>query len=174
MQSWNWESALLSCAASSSPPPPSLSCMVQYDRQMCENAAQHPAWLGAVQQKWFLGEITVGDVPKRWIAVPLFLSHTRLFLRHQRSWCGTGGTKMGFKLFCVMAHEPFPLFSLTHRSVCHSSSEFSSFFFLQNDDGPDVRAGSGDILLVHATETERKGTVWWHLCSLCVFNRTVS
>lgn len=30
--------------------------------------------------------------------------------------------------------------------------------FLQNDDGPDVRAGSGDILLVHATETERRGT----------------
>uniref|UniRef100_A0A671N6A2 CRK SH3-binding GNRP n=1 Tax=Sinocyclocheilus anshuiensis TaxID=1608454 RepID=A0A671N6A2_9TELE len=25
-----------------------------------------------------------------------------------------------------------------------------------NDDGPDVRAGSGDILLVHATETDRK------------------
>lgn len=37
-----------------------------------------------------------------------------------------------------------------------------SFIFLslspQNDDGPDVRAGSGDILLVHATETDRKGT----------------
>uniref|UniRef100_A0A3B5L1T6 Rap guanine nucleotide exchange factor (GEF) 1b n=1 Tax=Xiphophorus couchianus TaxID=32473 RepID=A0A3B5L1T6_9TELE len=29
----------------------------------------------------------------------------------------------------------------------------------ENDDGPDVRAGSGDILLVHATETERKGMV---------------
>ncbi|TKS84772.1 Rap guanine nucleotide exchange factor 1 CRK SH3-binding GNRP [Collichthys lucidus] len=29
----------------------------------------------------------------------------------------------------------------------------------ENDDGPDVRAGSGDILLVHATETDRKGTV---------------
>ncbi len=27
----------------------------------------------------------------------------------------------------------------------------------QIDDGPDVRAGSGDILLVHATETDRKG-----------------
>uniref|UniRef100_A0A3Q3GE89 CRK SH3-binding GNRP n=1 Tax=Labrus bergylta TaxID=56723 RepID=A0A3Q3GE89_9LABR len=26
----------------------------------------------------------------------------------------------------------------------------------ENDDGPDVRAGSGDILLVHATETDRK------------------
>lgn len=39
---------------------------------------------------------------------------------------------------------------------------FSSLF-LQNDDGPDVRAGSGDILLVHATETERKGTVWRRL-----------
>ncbi|KAI3361752.1 hypothetical protein L3Q82_002095 [Scortum barcoo] len=28
----------------------------------------------------------------------------------------------------------------------------------ENDDGPDVRAGSGDILLVHATETDRKDT----------------
>ncbi|XP_034092931.1 rap guanine nucleotide exchange factor 1b isoform X12 [Gymnodraco acuticeps] len=28
-----------------------------------------------------------------------------------------------------------------------------------NDDGPDVRAGSGDILLVHATETDRKDLV---------------
>lgn len=31
-------------------------------------------------------------------------------------------------------------------------------FSLQGDDGPDVRGGSGDILLVHATETDRKGT----------------
>lgn len=30
-------------------------------------------------------------------------------------------------------------------------------FPLQGDDGPDVRGGSGDILLVHATETDRKG-----------------
>ncbi|XP_059381804.1 rap guanine nucleotide exchange factor 1-like isoform X7 [Carassius carassius] len=29
----------------------------------------------------------------------------------------------------------------------------------ENDDGPDVRAGSGDILLVHATETDRKDLV---------------
>uniref|UniRef100_A0A452H496 Uncharacterized protein n=1 Tax=Gopherus agassizii TaxID=38772 RepID=A0A452H496_9SAUR len=29
----------------------------------------------------------------------------------------------------------------------------------EGDDGPDVRGGSGDILLVHATETDRKGTV---------------
>ncbi|XP_051965326.1 rap guanine nucleotide exchange factor 1-like isoform X4 [Xyrauchen texanus] len=29
----------------------------------------------------------------------------------------------------------------------------------ENDDGPDVRAGSGDILLVHATETDRKDRV---------------
>lgn len=28
----------------------------------------------------------------------------------------------------------------------------------EGDDGPDVRGGSGDILLVHATETDRKGT----------------
>uniref|UniRef100_A0A8C2CFV5 CRK SH3-binding GNRP n=1 Tax=Cyprinus carpio TaxID=7962 RepID=A0A8C2CFV5_CYPCA len=30
---------------------------------------------------------------------------------------------------------------------------------VSNDDGPDVRAGSGDILLVHATETDRKDLV---------------
>ncbi|KAM8829125.1 rap guanine nucleotide exchange factor 1b isoform 2-T2 [Spinachia spinachia] len=29
----------------------------------------------------------------------------------------------------------------------------------ENDDGPDVRAGSGDILLVHATETDRRDLV---------------
>ncbi|KAK2841329.1 hypothetical protein Q7C36_012908 [Tachysurus vachellii] len=29
----------------------------------------------------------------------------------------------------------------------------------ENDDGPDVRAGSGDVLLVHATETDRKDLV---------------
>uniref|UniRef100_A0A4W4H727 CRK SH3-binding GNRP n=1 Tax=Electrophorus electricus TaxID=8005 RepID=A0A4W4H727_ELEEL len=29
----------------------------------------------------------------------------------------------------------------------------------EHDDGPDVRAGSGDILLVHATETDRKDLV---------------
>ena len=34
----------------------------------------------------------------------------------------------------------------------------SSAVLLQGDDGPDVRGGSGDILLVHATETDRKGT----------------
>lgn len=47
-------------------------------------------------------------------------------------------------------------------------------FPLQGDDGPDVRGGSGDILLVHATETDRKGmrgsraqpgTAWHSLCS---------
>lgn len=32
---------------------------------------------------------------------------------------------------------------------------------LQGDDGPDVRGGSGDILLVHATETDRKGMCSW-------------
>ena len=47
---------------------------------------------------------------------------------------------------------------------------------LQSDDGPDVRAGSGDILLVHATETDRKGTLVKSVCvdvcyksSLCVW-----
>ena len=34
----------------------------------------------------------------------------------------------------------------------------SSAMVPQGDDGPDVRGGSGDILLVHATETDRKGT----------------
>lgn len=49
-------------------------------------------------------------------------------------------------------------------------------FPLQGDDGPDVRGGSGDILLVHATETDRKGTgreqgraggTAWHSFVLC-------
>ena len=33
----------------------------------------------------------------------------------------------------------------------------SHALLLKGDDGPDVRGGSGDILLVHATETDRKG-----------------
>lgn len=52
-------------------------------------------------------------------------------------------------LNCISLHADL-LFVFSF--IYHSES-------LQNDDGPDVRAGSGDILLVHATETERKGRV---------------
>lgn len=38
---------------------------------------------------------------------------------------------------------------------------------LQGDDGPDVRGGSGDILLVHATETDRKGMAAPTVLDLC-------
>lgn len=169
MQSWSWETALFSCAASSSPPPPSLSCMVQYDRQMCENAAQHPAWLGAVQQKWFLkGDITVGGVPKRGLQCCCFY-HTQDFLFFIK---GAGARQMvqkgvsSYSASWHMSNFHFLVWTIT-LPVIHLLN--SPLFFLQNDDGPDVRAGSGDILLVHATETERKGTVWRHLCSLCVF-----
>lgn len=65
-----------------------------------------------------------------------------------------------------MSHFHFLVWPITLSGI-HPLN--SPLFFLQNDDGPDVRAGSGDILLVHATETERKGTVWRHLRSLCVF-----
>uniref|UniRef100_A0A8C6KX46 CRK SH3-binding GNRP n=1 Tax=Nothobranchius furzeri TaxID=105023 RepID=A0A8C6KX46_NOTFU len=52
----------------------------------------------------------------------------------------------GFSLICFScAGFPHPLIHLCD--------------FSQNDDGPDVRAGSGDILLVHATETDRKDLV---------------
>ncbi|MGH0157648.1 UNVERIFIED_CONTAM: hypothetical protein FKN15_034052 [Acipenser sinensis] len=45
--------------------------------------------------------------------------------------------------------------------VCASDQDLSAIIehvepSLRSDDGPDVRAGSGDILLVHATETDRK------------------
>lgn len=40
------------------PPPPPLSCMVQYDRQMCENAAHHSARLGAAQERFSEWEIS--------------------------------------------------------------------------------------------------------------------
>lgn len=47
---------------------------------------------------------------------------------------------------------------LSVRDVRWDKVKTSFYFSLkQNDDGPDVRAGSGDILLVHATETDRKG-----------------
>lgn len=37
----------------------------------------------------------------------------------------------------------------------------------EGDDGPDVRGGSGDILLVHATETDRKGMAAPTVLDLC-------
>ncbi|KAI4872661.1 hypothetical protein NFI96_020406 [Prochilodus magdalenae] len=42
----------------------------------------------------------------------------------------------------------------------------------ENDDGPDVRAGSGDILLVHATETERKDLVLYCEAFLTTFSHS--
>lgn len=53
----------------------------------------------------------------------------------------------------LFRHEGYLRNGLLHKLI-------PVFFFprLQGDDGPDVRGGSGDILLVHATETDRKGT----------------
>ncbi|KPP62250.1 hypothetical protein Z043_119577 [Scleropages formosus] len=42
----------------------------------------------------------------------------------------------------------------------------------ENDDGPDVRAGSGDILLVHATETDRKDLVLYCEAFLTTYRTT--
>ncbi|XP_038820751.1 rap guanine nucleotide exchange factor 1-like isoform X1 [Salvelinus namaycush] len=44
----------------------------------------------------------------------------------------------------------------------------------ENDDGPDVRAGSGDILLVHATETERKDLVLYCEAFLTTYRTFIS
>lgn len=70
--------------------------------------------------------------------------------------------KLQLGLDCVTPHQLQPLFILSdiqpqppHFSAIHSLV----LLIPQNDDGPDVRAGSGDILLVHATETDRKGIV---------------
>uniref|UniRef100_A0A671QC50 Rap guanine nucleotide exchange factor (GEF) 1b n=1 Tax=Sinocyclocheilus anshuiensis TaxID=1608454 RepID=A0A671QC50_9TELE len=51
-------------------------------------------------------------------------------------------------------HEPVPPPALPPKQRQLVSSDH-----VHNDDGPDVRAGSGDILLVHATETDRKDLV---------------
>ncbi|XP_078127881.1 rap guanine nucleotide exchange factor 1b isoform X2 [Sander vitreus] len=45
------------------------------------------------------------------------------------------------------------------RSWCRTGGRKQQAEKGKNDDGPDVRAGSGDILLVHATETDRKDLV---------------
>ncbi|KAM6985919.1 LOW QUALITY PROTEIN: rap guanine nucleotide exchange factor 1b [Aplochiton taeniatus] len=45
---------------------------------------------------------------------------------------------------------------------------------LENDDGPDVRAGSGDILLVHATETDRKDLVLYCEAFLTTYRTFIS
>lgn len=122
---------------------------------------------GAVQQKWFLeGEITEDGLQCR------CFYHTQDFFfvikgagQVVQKWVSS------YSASWHMSHFHFLVWPIT-LSVIHLLN--SPLFFLQNDDGPDVRAGSGDILLVHATETERKGTVWRHLRSLCVFfNRTV-
>uniref|UniRef100_A0A8C8GL64 CRK SH3-binding GNRP n=1 Tax=Oncorhynchus tshawytscha TaxID=74940 RepID=A0A8C8GL64_ONCTS len=44
----------------------------------------------------------------------------------------------------------------------------------ENDDGPDVRAGSGDILLVHATETDRKDLVLYCEVFLTTYRTFIS
>ncbi|XP_064860692.1 rap guanine nucleotide exchange factor 1-like isoform X3 [Oncorhynchus nerka] len=44
----------------------------------------------------------------------------------------------------------------------------------ENDDGPDVRAGSGEILLVHATETERKDLVLYCEAFLTTYRTFIS
>uniref|UniRef100_A0A6Q2YGN1 CRK SH3-binding GNRP n=1 Tax=Esox lucius TaxID=8010 RepID=A0A6Q2YGN1_ESOLU len=45
---------------------------------------------------------------------------------------------------------------------------------LENDDGPDVRAGSGDILLVHATQTDRKDLVLYCEAFLTTYRTFIS
>ncbi|KAG9354217.1 hypothetical protein JZ751_012341 [Albula glossodonta] len=68
-----------------------------------------------------------------------------LFLQWQmpvRQW-GSGGRRESQRSAC-----------LGERGAGRGSGEPEILF--ENDDGPDVRAGSGDILLVHATETDRK------------------
>ncbi|KAM9794780.1 rap guanine nucleotide exchange factor 1b isoform X7 [Syngnathus typhle] len=44
----------------------------------------------------------------------------------------------------------------------------------EKDDGPDVRAGSGDILLVHATETDRKDLVLYCEAFLTTYRTFIS
>ncbi|CAL8326509.1 unnamed protein product [Boreogadus saida] len=44
----------------------------------------------------------------------------------------------------------------------------------ESDDGPDVRAGSGDILLVHATETDRKDLVLYCEAFLTTYRTFIS
>lgn len=55
-------------------------------------------------------------------------------------------------------------------------SEIMSLITLkaENDDGPDVRAGSGDILLVHATETDRKDLVLYCEAFLTTYRTFIS
>uniref|UniRef100_H9GKD1 Rap guanine nucleotide exchange factor 1 n=1 Tax=Anolis carolinensis TaxID=28377 RepID=H9GKD1_ANOCA len=56
------------------------------------------------------------------------------------------------------------------------SPQNSPFFRLrfQGDDGPDVRGGSGDILLVHATETDRKDLVLYCEAFLTTYRTFIS
>lgn len=85
----------------------------------------------------------------------VFFAQVRLFLHHQRSRCSNrrlGGGEYVHGTFWAKLHQ-FPCWSALHLFLTYHPES------LQNDDGPDVRAGSGDILLVHATETERKGMV---------------
>lgn len=68
----------------------------------------------------------------------------------------------------VFVISPLPVTSESDFSQPHAASCPPVLLSLQGDDGPDVRGGSGDILLVHATETDRKGMAapsqWPRLC----------
>lgn len=108
------------------PPPPPLSCMVQYDRQMCENAAHHSARLGAVQQKWFSeGEISGWSKDSQFVMFlkdglqwHCFYHAQRLFLRHQRR-AGAGQAEVGeegvssYTASCHMSHFHFLVWTIT-------------------------------------------------------------
>lgn len=76
--------------------------------------------------------------------------------RGGRGRCGPGSLRC--RGLVVLFHLGIPDRSPTAGFCCMLSFALSS----QGDDGPDVRGGSGDILLVHATETDRKGaaTPW--------------
>lgn len=68
----------------------------------------------------------------------------------------------------VFVISPLPVTLESNFSQPHVASCPPVLLSLQGDDGPDVRGGSGDILLVHATETDRKGMAassqWPCLC----------
>lgn len=73
-----------------------------------------------------------------------------------RGQCGPGSLQCHGLV--VLFHLGIPDWTRMAEFCCMPSFALS----LQGDDGPDVRGGSGDILLVHATETDRKGaaTPW--------------
>uniref|UniRef100_A0A8C9VBZ5 CRK SH3-binding GNRP n=1 Tax=Scleropages formosus TaxID=113540 RepID=A0A8C9VBZ5_SCLFO len=72
----------------------------------------------------------------------LFLSHT--FWSRKRPSTDSGQSEEEVDELCLEDHE-----EILSRIMLKK----------ENDDGPDVRAGSADILLVHATETDHKDIV---------------